>query len=136
MLILSKLSGDSQDGIYYFQLGGRTIRVDHVQDYRRPTSDEKDESGKYKEIEEVGCAPKTPSGSEEEGSEDRREKKKKSRKAKKDKKMKKAKKKEKRKEDQDERNDSEKRHRTETTKYELDAGEVKSAMTTKGKHTL
>jgi len=126
------LAVDNFNGI---KLGGRTIRVDHVQDYRRPTGDEKDESGKYKEIEEVGCAPKTPPGSEEEGSEDEKmEKRKKSKKAKKDKKMKKAKK-EKRKEDRDERNDDVKRRRTEPTK--LEAGEMKSGkykedLTTKG----
>lgn len=39
------------------QLCGRTIRVDHVSQYRRP----KDESGN--EIVEKGCAPKTPTPS-------------------------------------------------------------------------
>ena len=37
-----------------------TIRVDHVSDYRAPKGDEKDESGKYIEKIEMGCAPKTP----------------------------------------------------------------------------
>ena len=39
------------------QICGRTIRVDHVRQYRRP----KDENGE--EIIEKGCAPKTPSPS-------------------------------------------------------------------------
>merc|ERR1712141_568918 len=92
------LAVDNLNGI---KLGGRTIRVDHVQDYRRPKGNEKDESGKYKEIEEVGCAPKTPSASEEESGEDKKEKRKKLKKERKEKKMKKAKKKDKRKEDED-----------------------------------
>ena len=82
----------------FFQLGGRTIRVDHVEEYRRPKGDEKDETGKYKEKEELGCAPKTPSGSEDESADDKKEKK--SKKSKKEKKLKKAKKKEKRKRDE------------------------------------
>ena len=39
------------------QLCGRTLRVDHVRQYRRP----KDEDGN--EIIEKGCAPKTPTPS-------------------------------------------------------------------------
>ena len=48
------------------KLGGRTIRVDHCSNYRRPKSDEKDEHGNYKDIIEEGCAPKTPPPSEDE----------------------------------------------------------------------
>ncbi len=44
---------------FVFQLCGRTIRVDHVTEYRRP----KDEDGN--EIIEKGCAPKTPTPSPE-----------------------------------------------------------------------
>lgn len=51
------LAVDNFNGI---KLGGRTIRVDHCSNYRRPLSDEKDEHGNRKEIVEVGCAPKTP----------------------------------------------------------------------------
>ncbi|XP_068686858.1 RNA-binding motif protein, X-linked 2-like isoform X1 [Montipora foliosa] len=58
------LAVDNFNGI---KLGGRTIRVDHCSNYRRPKSDEKDEHGNYKDIIEEGCAPKTPppSGDEE-----------------------------------------------------------------------
>lgn len=49
---------DNFNGI---KLGGRTIRVDHVGEYRVPKGDEKDESGKYKDKIETGCAPRTPS---------------------------------------------------------------------------
>ena len=49
--------------MFLLQLGGRTIRVDHCANYRRPLGDEKDEDGKRKEIIEEGCAPKTPSPS-------------------------------------------------------------------------
>jgi len=51
------LAVDNFNGI---KLGGRTIRVDHCSNYRRPLSDEKDEQGNRKEIIEEGCAPKTP----------------------------------------------------------------------------
>ncbi|XP_074633189.1 uncharacterized protein LOC141891988 isoform X2 [Acropora palmata] len=51
------LAVDNFNGI---KLGGRTIRVDHCANYRRPKSDEKDEHGNYKEIIEEGCAPKSP----------------------------------------------------------------------------
>lgn len=48
------------------KLGGRTIRVDHCANYRRPKSDEKDDHGNYKEIIEEGCAPKSPPQAEDE----------------------------------------------------------------------
>lgn len=71
--------------------------MDHVDEYRRPKGDEKDETGKFKEIDEQGCAPKTPSASEEESEDERKAKKaKKSKKEKKSKKSKKEKKKDKR----------------------------------------
>ena len=43
--------------VFVIQVCGRTIRVDHVEKYRRP----KDEHGN--EIIEKGCAPKTPTPS-------------------------------------------------------------------------
>lgn len=43
--------------LFLQQLCGRTLRVDHVREYRRP----KDEDGN--EIIEKGCAPKTPTPS-------------------------------------------------------------------------
>jgi len=49
------------DNLNSFKLGTRTIRVDHVGEYRTPKSDEKDEDGKFKLKVETGCAPKTPS---------------------------------------------------------------------------
>jgi len=49
------------DNFNSIKLGGRTIRVDHVSEYRRPLEDEKDENGQRKEKIEPGCAPKTPS---------------------------------------------------------------------------
>jgi len=51
----------SVDNLNSIKLGGRTIRVDHVSNYRPPLSDEKDEVGNYKIKEEKSCAPKTPS---------------------------------------------------------------------------
>lgn len=57
------LAVDNFNGI---KLGGRTIRVDHCANYRRPKSDEKDEHGNYKEIIEEGCAPKSPPQVEDE----------------------------------------------------------------------
>lgn len=57
------LAVDNFNGI---KLGGRTIRVDHCANYRRPKSDEKDEHGNYKEIIEEGCAPKSPPQLEDE----------------------------------------------------------------------
>lgn len=78
---------------YYSQLCGRTIRVDHVSEYRRP----KDEDGK--EIIEKGCAPRTPTPSpsptddesEKDVASSHKEKKKSKSKKHKDKKKKKAK---------------------------------------------
>ncbi|XP_065056432.1 RNA-binding motif protein, X-linked 2-like [Rhopilema esculentum] len=88
------LAVDNFNGI---KLGGRTIRVDHVEEYRRPKGDEKDEKGKFKEKEEKGCAPQTPPESEEEESDlDKKGKKKKAKKVKKKKKKKKDNKSEKR----------------------------------------
>lgn len=54
------------DNLNGAKLGGRTIRVDHVEEYRRPKSDEKGEDGKYIDKVEQGCAPRTPSQSESE----------------------------------------------------------------------
>ncbi|XP_048588312.1 RNA-binding motif protein, X-linked 2 isoform X2 [Nematostella vectensis] len=54
------LAVDNFNGI---KLGGRTIRVDHCSNYRRPKGDEKDDEGNRKEIIEQGCAPRTPSPS-------------------------------------------------------------------------
>lgn len=48
------------DNLNSIKLGGRTIRVDHVSNYRAPLSDEKDESGKFKVKEEKDMRPKTP----------------------------------------------------------------------------
>jgi len=83
------LAVDNLNGI---KLGGRTIRVDHVSEYRIPKSDEKGEDGKYKDKIETGCAPKTPSpapSSDEELSDYKLEKKKKKKEKKKNKKLKK-----------------------------------------------
>ena len=44
--------------------------MDHVEEYRRPKGDEKDESGKFQEKEETGCAPKTPPESSTDGDDD------------------------------------------------------------------
>ena len=61
--------------------------MDHVEEYRRPKGDEKDEEGKFKEKEEKGCAPQTPPESEEEEFDlDKKGKKKKAKKEKKKKK--------------------------------------------------
>ena len=120
----------------YFQLGGRTIRVDHVQDYRRPTGDEKDESGKYKEIEELGCAPQTPSESEGESEDSKREKKKKSKKERKEKKVKKAKKKDKRDEYDHERNETSKRCKTEIPGDEYGSISMDPDITKKGSNSV
>ena len=49
------------DNLNAIKLGTRTIRVDHVSNYRTPKSDEKGEDGNYKFKVETGCAPKTPS---------------------------------------------------------------------------
>ncbi len=72
--------------ILFIQLCGRVIRVDHVNEYRRP----KDEDGN--EIIEKGCAPKTPTPSpqpsESESEEPEKVKKKKKTKDKKKKKQK------------------------------------------------
>jgi len=46
------------DNLNSFKIGGRTIRVDHVEEYRTPKSDEKDEFGNRKDLIEEGCAPK------------------------------------------------------------------------------
>ncbi|XP_028405550.1 RNA-binding motif protein, X-linked 2-like [Dendronephthya gigantea] len=56
------LAVDNLNGI---KLGGRTIRVDHVANYKRPKGDERDEKGERKELPLVGCAPTTPPGSDE-----------------------------------------------------------------------
>eukprot|EP00794_Sanderia_malayensis_P010804 gene10804-11958_t len=74
------LAVDNLNGI---KLGGRTIRVDHVEEYRRPKGDEKDESGKFKEKVETGCAPKTPPPESEESDDTERVERKKQKKMKK-----------------------------------------------------
>jgi len=45
------------DNLNAIKLDGRTIRVDHVTEYRTPKGDEKGEDGKYMEKVETGCAP-------------------------------------------------------------------------------
>ncbi|XP_065644184.1 RNA-binding motif protein, X-linked 2 isoform X2 [Hydra vulgaris] len=78
------LAVDNFNGI---KLGGRTIRVDHVGEYRPPKGDEKDESGKYKDKVEVSCAPRTPSPKNDlvDEKKSKKKKKKKEKKSKKDK---------------------------------------------------
>ncbi len=70
------------------QLGGRTIRVDHVEEYRQPKGDEKDEDGKFKPRPETGCAPilaPKPNFDESNSEEEETSRKKKSKKRKKNK---------------------------------------------------
>ena len=52
-----------------FQLKGRTLRVDHVSEYRKPKDDEELDETTQK-LREEGCAPKTPPSQEEEEAED------------------------------------------------------------------
>jgi len=77
------------DNLNSIKLGARTIRVDHVLNYRPPKSDEKDESGNYKIKDEESCAPKTPSPEPLEVESKTKKKKKKEKKEKKKKKKKK-----------------------------------------------
>ncbi|XP_030838310.1 LOW QUALITY PROTEIN: RNA-binding motif protein, X-linked 2-like [Strongylocentrotus purpuratus] len=86
------LAVDNFNGI---KLKGRTLRVDHVSEYRKPKDDEELDDA-TKKLREEGCAPKTPPTSDEEelvlpmkGNE-RPAKKKKSKKEKKEKKKKRA----------------------------------------------
>lgn len=111
----------------FLKLGGRTIRVDHCSNYRRPKSDEKDEDGKYKEIIEEGCAPKTPPPSPPELEEEDEDVLELPRKRKKDKKQKKlsknkeekSQKKKKKMTSSDEEEDGEKKEKTDLLKVEL-----------------
>ena len=109
----------------FLKLGGRTIRVDHCSNYRRPKSDEKDEDGKYKEIIEEGCAPKTPPPSPPELKDEdvlelprKRKKEKKQKKLSKNKEEKSQKKKRKM-TSSDEEEDGEKKEKTDLLKVEL-----------------
>ncbi|XP_067085067.1 RNA-binding motif protein, X-linked 2 [Osmerus mordax] len=91
------LAVDNLNGI---KIKGRTIRVDHVMNYR-PPKDNEDLDDITKRLREEGCAPKMPdpSSSEEEEEEEEEEYAVSVKKAKKDKKEKKKKKKEKKKEE-------------------------------------
>ena len=46
----------------YHQLLGRTLRVDHVAEYRKPKEDE-NEDDITQRLRQEGCAPRTPSPS-------------------------------------------------------------------------
>jgi len=72
------------DNLNSVKLGGRTIRVDHVLNYRAPKSDEKDEDGNYKLKEVKSCAPKTPSPPPTESGKRKKRKKEKKKKKKKE----------------------------------------------------
>ena len=103
------------DNLNSIKLGGRTIRVDHVLNYRPPKSDEKDEFGNYKIKDEESCAPKTPP---REPAEEKVKKKKKKEKKEKKKKKKKGRKEEGGGEDEDENSsDSGGEQRAEYMKY-------------------
>jgi len=91
------------DNLNSIKLGGRTIRVDHVLNYRPPKSDEKDEFGNYKIKDEESCAPKTPP---REPAEEKVKKKKKKEKKEKKKKKKKDRKEEEEGEGEDDENSS------------------------------
>lgn len=52
-----------------FQILGRTLRVDHCENYRRP-KETGEEDDLTQQLRAVGCAPKTPSASEEDEEED------------------------------------------------------------------
>jgi len=49
------------DNLNNIKLGGRTLRVDHVSEYRAPKEDEKGADGRAIDKVETGCAPRTPS---------------------------------------------------------------------------